>query len=773
MQLPKLKKPGRYAACIILLVAAFVLYEIRLFQWQIVQGEEFAEQARSNSTDFIKLTAARGEILDKNGEVLAGNRTTYRVVYDQLEETYSERNRTIIKIIDLLEERGEKWRDILPITVDADGNYAFIEGKEDDVASLKSSDLLKLADYATADDCMSALMDKFDCAGYSKEDIRVIASVRYSMTKDAFSRTNPYVIAEDVSSETVGVISEKQEELQCIKSEVNVVREYGEDGTLAPHVIGTLGAISSVAYDKAVEEGNAYSSTNVAGYSWTDTVGTDGIESAFETELRGKNGKKTISLNDAGGLDSSTVTEPPVPGNTVRLTLDSKLQKVANESLEKNVKANVEAKNCIAGAAVAIDIETGGVLVSSTYPTYDIKTFSEDIGKLSSDEVRKPLYNRALNGTYTPGSSFKPMVALAALNEGIISTGTTYFCKGVYDYYPQYPLRCFNGNAHGTVDIYSALEESCNGYFSDVGRLLTISKMDAYAEYFALGTKTGVELPESLGVMTNPTEYEENWPGVSWTDGLTSAAAIGQADNAFTPVQLATYCATIANGGKRLQTHFLDQITNYAGDEVVKKFEPNVVSDAELSPDVVSVVIEGMREVAANTDGTAYSVFGDYGVSVAAKTGTAEVSGDEEPNLTFIAFAPVEDPKIAVAVVMEKGNKGAYAQNVCKDIFDAYFGFVVHGDDGKLYDREGNLIDEDGKIITRKEDLPEEPESGVSSQQGDSSGAASSDSPIPDEPYRGENHSAPDSTPENSTGSSGSPPEDGSSGSSSGRGAYA
>ena len=710
MKMPKITKIGRSAACILLVLAVFAIYELRLVQWQLIEGEKFEEISLSNRTDSIQIEAARGEILDRNGNVLAGNRSSYNIVYDALDMDYSARNATILQVLDLLEEREEEWRDRLPIVLGEDGTYQYAEDSDSEIQSLRET--LSLAEYATAEDCMAELTRQYDCQGYSREDARNVVSVRYSMTRDGFSRTNPYVIAEDVSAETVAVISERSKEWPGIEARVAVARYYGEDGTLAPHVVGYTGAIRDYQYEQAVEDGTAYDSEdNISGYKWTDTRGQSGIEAAFEEELRGHRGEETIYTNASGEVESTSVTTAPKEGNTVVTTLDSDLQRVANLSLAKNIEGNTDAKDCNAGAVVVLDVEDFGVLACSSYPTFDMNQYRSDndyVNLLSEDE-EQPLFNRALQGVFVPGSVFKPVVALAALQEGVISAATTYTCAGSWEYYDLVQgCTC----PTGTWNVYGALEYSCNTFFSNVGLNLGIDRLGPYAEYFGLGTTTGVELSEATGTMSNRQEYRENH-GVEWTDGATAQTAIGQADNLFTPIQLATMCATIANGGVRLQTHFLDKITDYTGETVVEDYEPVELYDAGISSAVLGVVQTGMQMVA--TQGTAANVFGDYPVAIACKTGTAETSDPSvaedkqtEPNLSFICYAPANDPQIAIAVMMEYGNTGNYAKNVAKDILDQYFGFYTWDEDGNKYDQAGNQVDDDGKIIKTAEEVEEE-----------------------------------------------------------------
>ena len=773
MKMPKIGKFGRSAACILLVLAVFAVYELRLFQWQVLRGDEFEQISLSNRTDTIEIEAARGEILDRDGNVLAGNRSSYNIVYDALDMDYSARNATILQVLDLLMERGEAWRDRLPIVLAEDGTYQYAEDSESAIAALQES--LELAEYATAEDCMSALIRRYDCQGYSREDARNVVSVRYSMTQDGFSRTSPYVIAEDVSAETVGVISEHASEWPGIETRVAVTRTYGEDGSLAPHVVGYTGVITDTQYQQAVEDGNTYDAEdNISGYKWSDTMGRSGLEAAFEEELRGKRGEETIYTDGTGTVTSTAVTTAPEEGHTIQTTLDSDLQRVANLSLEKNIQSNTDARDATSGAVVVLDVDTFGVLACSSYPTYDVNQLVESIAgdgeyynNLLADEDQ-PMVNLALNGVFIPGSVFKPVVALAALQEGVISAGTTYTCGGVWNYF-DLSQGCLCGG--GTWNLYGALAHSCNTYFSNVGlNHLGIARLAPYAEYFGLGTTTGVEIGESTGTMSNPQEYRENH-GVNWTDGVSAQTAIGQADNMFTPIQLATMCATIANGGVRLQTHFLDKITDYTGETVLEEYEPVELYDAGLSSDVLGVVQAGMQMVA--TEGTASNVFANYPVSIAAKTGTAETSSVPdtdpdytEPNLSFICYAPADDPEIAVAVMIEQGNTGNYAKNVAKDILDQYFGFYTWDEDGNKYDQEGNQVDDDGVIIKTAEELAEEQaaqeqQSGDASSDGEDGDAASQEpsaSPtpgrgndIPDTPFTGESASpAPDAGGESS-----------------------
>ncbi len=744
MKLPKLGKPGRYAFCILLVAAFFLLYELRLFQWQVIHGDEFLQESLDDRTDAIEMDAARGELLDRNGNVLAGNRTAYDIVFNALNDSRADRNATILKAVDILNQQEEKWRDVLPIVIDENGEYQFAPDKEEETASLKEA--LNLAEYATAAECMDELADTYDCKGFSTEDARTVASVRYSMMRDGYSRTQPYVLAQDVSAETVGIISQRSADLKGVEPRVSVARYYGEDGSLAPHIVGHVGSISESQYEAAKENGTAYDfKTNISGYKWTDSLGQDGLEGAFESDLRGKRGEETIYTDDTGAVKSTAVTTQPEEGNTVFTTLDSDLQRAANFSLKKNIEGNTLARNCTAGAAVVLDVKDFGVLAAASYPTYDMNQFSSSkyYTKLAEDKTQ-PMFNRALQGIFVPGSVFKPLVALTALQEGVIGADTSYTCPGYFKY-EDLELECLCGG--GVRSVYNGIANSCNTFFCNVGLDTRIQRIDAYAQYFGLGEKTGVELSEETGIIANPQEYQDRHNGEVWLDGVTAQASIGQADNMFTPLQLAAYCATIANGGKRLQAHFLQKVTDYTRQETLREHTPVELYDAGISSDVLGVVREGMLGTASY--GTASGVFGDYPVAVACKTGTAETSsnpsqGGTEANISIICYAPADDPQIAVAVMLEYGSKGDYAKLVAKDILDQYFGFYTWDKDGNRYNGEtGDMVDDEGKVLKTKEQLDQEKEakeqaekneflsSAVTSEDDPASGVSPTPSPSP------------------------------------------
>lgn len=553
--------------------------------------------------------------------------------------------------------------------------------------------MLHVNSYATADECMTQLIEMFDCKDYAPEDAIKIISVRYNMKKNLFDADSPYTFAQDISSNVMTVVNERAANMEGVRVDVTTIREY-PDGALAPHIIGKTGPLTQEQYDSFKEDDNLFDlDDNLSGYSLDDTMGQNGIEYALEDTLRGENGKLAIETDRDGNLISSEIEVAPEAGNTVYLTLDSRIQAVTNASLAKNAKAAKEnavptdddpkGSDCEAGAAVMIDIKTGGVLAASTYPTYDLNKYISDIAyynQLNNDETY-PMINRAFNGSFAPGSIFKPVVASAALQEGIIDSGSTVYCNHYYTYYTNdtsLAPKCMGW--HYNTNIYKALQKSCNIFFYDVGRRLGITKLDAYGTLFGLGQKTGLEVSESTGVLTTPEDYERR-SGQTWTDGMTLSAAIGQMDNSFTPVQLVSYCASIANGGHRMQLHLVDKVTDYTRENVVEEKGATVLNEVGVDDENLEIVREGMRMV-AQAGGTA-SDFANYGVPIGAKTGTAEVNGHSD-NVTFIAFAPYDEPEIAIAVVLEYGSNGTYSKNIARDMLNAYFYDAYVNEEGEV-----------------------------------------------------------------------------------------
>lgn len=663
-------KKTRITVCIGITALFFVLFAFRLADWQLIHGEEYKRLAARSTAYTQKTDAVRGEILDCNGEGLVVNTTHYRVVLDKLYIDESKLDETIVFLIDLMDKAGEKWENTLPIEQKADGTLVFKSGNNESIEYILSSEFLNLHENANAEQCFDELVKRYDISqSYTDSQLINLVSVHYNMELTDYSNSNPYVFADDIKQSTAGAVSESTQGMSGVEVQTYLVRGAG-DADIAPHILGALGSVTEEEYDALSAEGK--------NYSLDDKIGKFGIELAFEDELRGKGGTKIIHRNSDGAVVDTVEAEDASPGNTVYLTIDSKLQKTAVKSLAENVTAaqaqgksesyaygeKGHGEDCDSGAVVMLKVSDFSVLAAASYPTYDLNKYSEYGSyyiKLSQDES-SPMYNRACVGSFACGSVFKPCVAGAALEEKIIDSQSEIYCKEKYDYYPTNIVRCMH--YHGNLNVTGALEESCNYFFADTGRRLGIETMYLYAQRFGLGEYTGIEIEESRGTLAGR-------DSTSWQPGNTVQAAIGQSDNAFTTLQLAAYTATIANDGTRMKTHIVKKITNYEQTKTLKSFSGTALGDCGVSQKNLDIVQNAMLGVTQSENGTAYGLFGDYRVKVAAKTGTAENSGSD--HATFICYAPYDKPEVAVSVVIENGVKGRYAMQVAKDLLDAYF----------------------------------------------------------------------------------------------------
>lgn len=676
--------PARRVISFCVLLAFFVFFAFDLVKIQIIDGPEYDAASSAVSEKTARISAARGEIVDCNGQKLVYNDQGYSIIFDYAyfpsSSEQERRNEIILSLINLFEKNNLEWIDNLPLVFDQNGNIAFKENSESLISQMKSEDMLNLNEYATAQNCFDALIDEYDLQGYSPADARKIASVRYEMVRLFFSIGYPYTFATDVPDAMVSLIKENSIFYQGVDVEVVPVRQYA-DGTLAPHVLGRIGAIDAEEYKELKSEG----------YKITDYLGKSGIEAAMEEYLKGTDGEETV-YRDSEGNRSTAVTTAPIQGNTVVLTIDAGLQKVAQDSLEDTLLAfaGSDEGNLVdnAGAVVVLNCKTGGILACASYPTYDISTYSENVKALNEDPAA-PLWNRALLSTYATGSTMKPSVALAALEEGIIEEDTTVYCSGMYEYLGQ-NFKCEQSHVTRFVGVVNALNESCNTFFYEVGKLLGIEKMNEYRTLFGLGAKTGCELGEATGVLDSP-EYRASL-NQKWLPGYTIQSAIGQAGNLFSPIQLANYCATLANGGTRYKTHFVKSIKSYDYSQTIIEKSPEIVAQMDISDKSLEIVQRGMAAV-----GERYktSYFKNLKVNVACKTGTSqeirrlEGHSVKVNNGFLIAFAPYENPEIAVAVVGEGFTAGGRLAPVVASVAEYYFG---QSDTMQSYQQENVLI---------------------------------------------------------------------------------
>lgn len=645
----KRKQNPRIVFLISLMLAIFMVFSFRTFDFSVVTADEFSTKNADLTAIKTSIEATRGIIVDRYGRPIAYNREGYNVVFNSAYMKKADYNSNILSLASLLEKYGFEWNDSLPMT--KDGTVAF-EGSDSAVSQLKSK--LGMNTYATALNCYNEMVSRYSLESLNEKDRRTVMGVRYTMERNDFSVSNPYTFAEDISSELMIVIAESYQRLPGVEISVVSYREYA-DPTLAVHMVGTIGKITA-------EE---WTSLKDQGYSYNDYVGKSGAESAFEGYLKGTDGELTYYFDKSGKVAFTEVTKPSVQGDTVFLTIDSRLQKVAQDALAENIDYLNDRGGVITGGAVnVVNVKTGEVLASANYPSYDVNDYYSDYPSVLNGK-NNPLYNRALSGLYPPGSSIKPMVAIAALQEGIIERYDSIYCKQKYTYYKDYQPSCMH--YHKGLNVVSAIGYSCNYFFFDVGRRLGITNINTYAQKFGLGVKTGIELPEKIGTIAGPA-YSAS-VGKSWYDGSTLAAAIGQSDNSFTPLQLASYTSTVANGGTRYRSTILNSVKKASGTEYTYRMTPEVLDTVGVSESVINIAKEGMRSV--TSEGTASAYFADYPIAVGGKTGTAQTKGAD--NSVLILFAPYDDPQIAISVVVEHGQHSTSTGPVAKAILDEYF----------------------------------------------------------------------------------------------------
>lgn len=650
-------KSIRSVISVLLVVAIALGFSATLYNIQITNHEYYASKNNTIKTYTVPIEAARGEIVDRNGNALVTNRQANSIILDAAYfpagSENERRNEILLHLIQLFEENDEEFAQNLPLKVGKGGKIAFTDDEEA-IETMKSPDMFHLQGYATAQNCYDAMIEKYGLENYDTKTALKIGNIRYELTRLLFSISNPVTIAEEVSNETVAAIKEDQERYLGADVQVVTHREY-TDSTLAPHILGTVRKINAEEYKELKD----------SGYGIHDQIGESGIELAKESELRGTPGEKTITIDNDGNV-TEEITKEPIQGDTVVLTIERDLQALAQKELEK-VCVKTDAYNS-GGAVVVENVKSGEVLAAASYPTFDLADYYDKYETLATDP-RRPLWNRFALGTYAPGSTFKPMMACASMEEGIINRGSTFVCGGLFKYYDQ-TFQCLRKTAHGYENVETALRDSCNIFFYNCAERLGIAKMNEYASLFGLGEKTGVEITESAGVLAGPEEREA--AGGIWQSGDTIQAAIGQSDNLFTPLQLSNYCATVANGGTRYQMHFVKSlINNKTGsvNETGAKAEEVI----ELKDSTLSAVHSGMRMVATN--GAPSTIFNAMDTKVACKTGTSQVyvNGVKKNNGFLTSYAPYNNPEISIASVVEMAGSGTETAEITSSIINYWY----------------------------------------------------------------------------------------------------
>lgn len=670
-------KSSRSTISLVLIIAIVLGFAIDLYKIQIRDNEYYTKQNNTVDTYTVPIEAARGEIVDRNGNSLVtnrqGNSIILNAVYFPSAKDNKQRNEIIYNLIKLFESNDEEFAQNLPLEYDKSGNIRFKkDGKniEQDIETMKSADMLNLQHYATAQNCYDAVMEKYEIEGYDKITALKIGNIRYELTRLLFSYENPVTIADDVSDETVAKIKEDKNTYLGADVQVVAYREY-VDGSIAPHILGTVRKINAEEYEEKKDDG----------YNITDQIGESGIEQTMESALKGTPGELTITVDKDGNI-TEEVTKKPIQGNTVVLTIDRDLQVIAQNKL-KEVCDKVDSLSS-AGAVVVEDCNNGEILAAASYPTYNLNDYYDKYDQLSKNS-RNPLWSRFALGTYAPGSTFKPVTAAAALEAGTINSDTTYVCEGTKEFYGQ-PFKCLRGTAHGTENVRLALKDSCNMFFYNTALDTGIDKIDEYATAFGLGQKTGIEIAESSGILSSP-DNKENAGGI-WRIGDTMLTAIGMSDNLFTPLQLANYCSTLANGGTRYEVHLVKSVIE-ASSGIVNDKNKNAVDTMDLSQNTLDNIYQGMRMVA--TSGGPSYLFDKLDTNVACKTGTSEiiVNGVKRNNGFLITYAPYEKPEIAISSVVELAGSGSETAEMTAEIIKYWY---QNNTDAKNNQKTGTLL---------------------------------------------------------------------------------
>lgn len=669
-----------FLKCVMLLVG--VVFIIQLFNLQVIHGEEYKEQAQNRTLRKTQFVAPRGEILDRYGEVLATNREGYNIMVYRSKLEAEERNDMILKLINIFNKWGIVYRDTFPIKFE--NNTLIFESESKEKSFRKANNF----EEKTINEIFDSYIERYDISEfYTLEEKRNVIAIRYDLERSGYSTYTAYEIATDVSKEVIVEITERSNEFTGISIEEQPIRYY-PNKNLASHILGYIGKINQEEYAELKAEG----------YFINDNIGQDGIESIMESRLRGSNATKSIEIDEYGRYIITNNNNEIITGDQVYLTIDAKLQEVAENSLEDVINkistgyftdGSEQAKS---GAVIAIDVNTGEILAMASFPDYDPNLFVKGISnkdwKALNNETR-PMFNRNILGLYSPGSIYKMVVAVAALETDKIGTNTIIKDEGKYTKYPDYQPKCWvwtpsSQRTHGEINVSGAIQYSCNYFFYAVSEMIGIDKIEEYTKLFGLGSKTGIELPgEKNGIVAGRTYA--NSIGEKWMPGDTLSAAIGQSKNSFTPIQIARYIAILANGGKRIEPHIIKSVITSEGemvsdeelqeylDGVLGREEDNLPEDLNISQSTLDAIFAGMESVTGDAGGTAYNTFKDFGVKVAGKTGTVQVGGGKADNAWFLGFAPYDEPEIAICAVIEHGSHGTYTASIVKAILEEYF----------------------------------------------------------------------------------------------------
>ena len=672
----------RFNLLTVLIYIIGIILIAKLFSLQIVHGAEYREESNTRLTRESTLEAARGDILDRTGTTLVTSTTEFSLEMYKSKVDNDTLNASILNMVQVLEKYNTSYVDSFPISIEP---FKFTISDETLSKWKKANDL---DENITAEEAFYKFKDKYKIQNTNNiQEIRKIIAIRYEISQKGYSSTKAITIAENIPREAVAEFSESSEKFAGIDITVEPKREY-TSGSLASHILGYASQISQEEYE-----------TRKNTYSQNDIIGKTGIEYVFEEYLKGKNGTRQIDMAVDGTTTAEYISEEAIAGSDIVLTIDANLQKITEDALAANIQKIASGGfgqkfDTNAGACVVMNVNSGEILAMASYPTYNPADFvggisTENWNKYNNDTAH-PLVNKAIQNSYSPGSTFKMVTAIAGLESGAIDLNTRINDTGQYNKYKDYRPKCWYfsdyGKGHGWLNVSQAIERSCNYFFYETADRMGIDTLVKFSRYFGLGNKTGIELPsETAGVVSSKESKQKLHPdNPNWMPGDTLQSAIGQFDNEFSPIQMARYISILSNGGNRINPTIVKTIRNADGSEVSKEeiesfvnqklgIEEEQMEDIDINQEYLDAVLAGMESVTQDSSGTAYVRFKDFNVSVGGKTGSAEVAGNKV-NAWFVGFAPFENPEIAIVVIVENGGHGNYTAEVVRDIMAEYFG---------------------------------------------------------------------------------------------------
>lgn len=695
-----------------LLVLALAAYLFVLYDAQVIHYDEYAAQAIRSIVRTEKVEASRGIITDRNGKPLVSNRSTYDLTFDAaLLSPEDDSNEAILRLVQLCQVEGVAWSDNLPISryvpyrytvdqLDSQQKRRFLtyvkslrpcgdalaqyllrhpeavstpepepeEGAEVPETLTPEERANRLLERLVPGDLTAELLVEAGITpaklmdlmrgelnipeDYTLSQARMVLGVQYELSVRKLDNYEAYVLAEDIGTPFISLLSDGN--YAGAKVTLSSVREY--ETTYAAHILGYVGKIGSPEeFDRMKEKG----------YEYDDLVGKEGAELAFDDYLKGQDGWRMVATNNEGKVTGEFYSTEPEPGNIVELTIDLDFQAQVEGFLEETVtRLNADGDEKRGAGAAVVRVGTGEVLSLASYPSFDLSTFrqGENYAAVSSDP-QAPLFNRAAVGSYPPGSTLKPFTAMAALLEEKVTLKEKIRDTGIW----RYPgdeansyAKCWKTSGHGNLNVSGAITNSCNYFFAELGFRMGMDTLRERLLQFGLGEKTGIEIPETAGLLPENPQGQNQAP---W-------AAFGQSSQLYSPLQLANYIATLVSGGKHCQAHLLKAAKTYDNSAVVAMGNTEPLNTIDISDENLRAVKEGMKGL---VEGTLSPYFRNCVVSAGAKTGTSQVRADTKNHGVFVCFAPYDDPEIAVAIAIERADAGAALASTAVNILNAYF----------------------------------------------------------------------------------------------------